>query len=93
MDIIEADYAYVCAVRNLPHASGRICSGPAPLKCLGCAARTYTADDAGNAILGRSDAPVRWRNRLRGTGKGLVAVSSILFGRPLVHRHLGGVHS
>jgi glycosyltransferase involved in cell wall biosynthesis len=34
------DYAYSCATRTLLH-KGRPCSGPALLKCMGCAAREY----------------------------------------------------
>jgi glycosyltransferase involved in cell wall biosynthesis len=34
------DYAYVCPKRTLIHR-GEICSGPAPVKCLGCAGQFY----------------------------------------------------
>lgn len=87
------DYGYVCAVRNLLHYRGAVCSGPAPLKCLRCAAFTYTQDDAGNAVLGRVDAPVGARNRLRGIGKSVTAVGGIYLGRALLRANLAGVHS
>jgi glycosyltransferase involved in cell wall biosynthesis len=87
------DYGYVCAVRNFLHYRGAVCSGPAPLKCLRCAAFTYTQDDAGNAVLGRVDAPVTIRHRLRGIGKSMVGVGGILIGKALLRAHLRGLHS
>jgi glycosyltransferase involved in cell wall biosynthesis len=87
------DYGYVCAVRNYLHFRGSVCSGPAPLKCLRCAAFTYTQDDAGNSVLGRVDAPIRTRHRIRGVGKAIVAVGGIYLGRVLLRRNLGGIHS
>ena len=87
------DYGYVCAVRNLLHYRGSVCSGPAPLKCLRCAAFTYTQDDAGNSVLGRVDAPVGTFNRVRGIGKAITAVGGIYLGGPLLRSNLAGVHS
>jgi glycosyltransferase involved in cell wall biosynthesis len=87
------DYGNVCAVRDFLHYKGSVCSGPAPLKCLRCAAHTYTQDDAGNSIVGRRDARVATSHRIRGSGKAVVAVGSILLGRPLLLRHLRGMHS
>jgi glycosyltransferase involved in cell wall biosynthesis len=87
------DYGYVCAVRNLLHYRGSVCSGPAPLKCLRCAAFTYTQDDAGNAVLGRVDAPVGVFNRIRGLGKSVTAVAGIALGGALLRANLVGVHS
>jgi glycosyltransferase involved in cell wall biosynthesis len=87
------DYGYVCAVRNFLYFRGAVCSGPAPLKCLQCAAFTYTQDDAGNAVLGRVDAPVTSRHRIRGIGKSMVAVGGILIGKTLLGAHLRGLHS
>lgn len=91
--ISARDYGNVCAVRNFLYYRGYVCTGPAPLKCLRCAAVTYTQDDAGNAVLGRGDAPVGLRNRLRGFGKSLVAVAGIFLGRILLRANLRGVHS
>jgi glycosyltransferase involved in cell wall biosynthesis len=34
------DYGYTCALRTLLHG-GRVCDGPAPAKCLSCAAHSY----------------------------------------------------
>jgi glycosyltransferase involved in cell wall biosynthesis len=87
------DYGYVCAVRNLLHYRGSVCSGPAPLKCLRCAAFTYTQDDAGNAVLGRVDAPIATANRIRGIGKAMTAVAGIYLGGALLRANLVGVHS
>ena len=87
------DYGNVCAVRNLLYYRGSVCSGPAPLKCLRCAAFTYTQDDAGNSVLGRVDAPVMTRHRIRGIGKSMVAVGGIFVGRALLRANLRGVHS
>lgn len=91
--ISARDYGYVCAVRNFLYYRGSVCSGPAPLKCLRCAAFTYTEDDAGNAVLGRVDARVTTRHRIRGTGKSMVAVGGILVGKVLLRAHLRGLHS
>lgn len=87
------DYGNVCAVRNFLYYRGFVCTGPAPLKCLQCAAFTYTQDDAGNAVLGRVDAPVSMRHRIRGIGKAFVAVGGIFVGRILLRANLRGVHS
>jgi glycosyltransferase involved in cell wall biosynthesis len=87
------DYGYVCAVRNFLHYRGSVCSGPAPLKCLRCAAFTYTQDDAGNAVLGRMDAPIGTFNRVRGIGKAITAVAAIHVGGALLRANLVGVHS
>ena len=87
------DYGNVCAVRNFLYYRGFVCSGPAPLKCLRCAAFTYTQDDAGNSVLGRIDAPVTTRHRIRGIGKSMVAVWGILVGRALLRANLRGLHS
>jgi glycosyltransferase involved in cell wall biosynthesis len=87
------DYGNVCAVRNFLYYRGNICDGPAPLKCLRCAAFTYTQDDAGNSIMGRVDAPVRLVHRLRGGGKAAAAVLGILLSRPLLRAHLRGLHT
>jgi glycosyltransferase involved in cell wall biosynthesis len=87
------DYGNVCAVRDFLYFQGSVCAGPAPLKCLRCAAHTYTQDEAGNSIVGRRDARVRTIHRLRGIGKAMVAVGSIFLGRPLLLRRLRGLHS
>jgi glycosyltransferase involved in cell wall biosynthesis len=87
------DYGYVCAVRNFLYYRGSVCSGPAPLKCLQCAAFTYTQDEAGNAVQGRVDAPVTMLHRIRGAGKAITAVGGIFFGQPLLRANLRGVHS
>ena len=87
------DYGYVCAVRNFLHYRGSVCSGPAPLKCLRCAAFTYTQDDAGNAVLGSADAPIGTFNRVRGIGKAMTAVAAIHLGGALLRANLVGVHS
>jgi glycosyltransferase involved in cell wall biosynthesis len=49
--ISARDYGYSCATRTLLHA-GALCSGPAPAKCLGCAARAYGLPKAGVAVGG-----------------------------------------
>jgi glycosyltransferase involved in cell wall biosynthesis len=87
------DYGYICAVRNFLHYKGQVCSGPGLAKCLGCAAHTYTQDEAGNAVLGRGGAPVTARHRVRGAGKAIAAVGSIYLGWPLLTRRLRGLHS
>jgi glycosyltransferase involved in cell wall biosynthesis len=87
------DYGYVCAVRNYLHYQGAVCSGPAPLKCLRCAAFTYTADEAGNAVLGRSGGRVTAGHRLRGSAKALAAVGGTFLGRGLLRRRVAAIHS
>jgi glycosyltransferase involved in cell wall biosynthesis/GT2 family glycosyltransferase len=49
--ISARSYANICAVHNLVR-DGRICEGPAPLKCLGCSARTYGAAKGAAAAAG-----------------------------------------
>jgi len=39
--ISARDYAYGCATRTLVYYGEQPCTGPAPLKCLGCAANLY----------------------------------------------------
>lgn len=46
------DYGYACAVRSLLHEGRRLCSGPAPLKCLACAGKHYGATKAMAAVGG-----------------------------------------
>lgn len=46
------DYGLVCAKKNLMHLGTQLCSGPAPAKCLPCAARHYGAAKAAATILG-----------------------------------------
>lgn len=46
------DYGYACAVRSLLHEGRRLCSGPAPGKCLGCAAKHYGPAKAMAAVGG-----------------------------------------
>jgi glycosyltransferase involved in cell wall biosynthesis len=87
------DYGYFCAVRNFLHYRGSVCSGPGLLKCLMCAAYTYTQDDAGNAVLGGQDAQVTDRHRIRGIAKGSFAVGSIYAGKGLLRHNLRGLHS
>jgi glycosyltransferase involved in cell wall biosynthesis len=87
------DYGSFCSVRNLLYYRGTICTGPAPLKCARCAAFTYAQDEAGNAVLGRRDASVTDRHRLRGAGKSLAAVTAVLGGRRLLARRLDGLHA
>jgi len=91
--ISARDYGNVCAVRNFLYYRGYVCSGPGLLKCLQCAAVTYTQDDAGNALYGRGDAPVTWRHRTRGFAKALAAVGGIRLGNVVMRRHLRGVHT
>jgi glycosyltransferase involved in cell wall biosynthesis len=45
------DYGYSCAIRTLLR-NGRVCDGPAPLKCLGCAAQSYGLPKAAVATAG-----------------------------------------
>jgi glycosyltransferase involved in cell wall biosynthesis len=80
-------------VRNFLYYRGFVCTGPAPLKCLQCAAFTYTQDDAGNAVLGRMDVPIRTKNRIRGMGKSVAAVTGTFLGRRLLRANLRGLHS
>jgi glycosyltransferase involved in cell wall biosynthesis len=49
--ITARDYAYSCANRTLMR-DGQVCSGPAPLKCLGCAGRHYGRPKGWIAALG-----------------------------------------
>ncbi|MDH2379908.1 glycosyltransferase family 4 protein [Bradyrhizobium sp. CER78] len=46
------DYGLVCAKKNLMHLGARLCSGPAPAKCLPCAARHYGAAKATATTVG-----------------------------------------
>jgi glycosyltransferase involved in cell wall biosynthesis len=87
------DYGNVCAVRDFLYFRGSVCDGPAPLKCLRCAAHTYTQDEAGNSVVGRRDERVGAGHRIRGLGKATVAVGSIFLGRRVLLRRLGGLHS
>ena len=50
--ISARDYGYSCAVRSLLYHGRSICSGPAPTKCLGCAASTYGLPKAVSAVTG-----------------------------------------
>jgi glycosyltransferase involved in cell wall biosynthesis len=45
------DYGYSCAIRTMLHR-GQICDGPAPRKCLECAAPTYGLPKALGAVAG-----------------------------------------
>src|SRR5689334_17114001 len=45
------DYGYTCALRTLLHDGG-VCDGPAPAKCLGCAARSYGLPKSMAAVAG-----------------------------------------
>src|SRR5689334_7950685 len=45
------DYGYTCALRTLLHA-GDVCDGPAPAKCLRCAARSYGLPKSAAAVGG-----------------------------------------
>jgi len=46
------DYGYSCAVRTLMHMGERVCDGPAPAKCLQCAADRYGWPKAIGAVGG-----------------------------------------
>jgi glycosyltransferase involved in cell wall biosynthesis len=46
------DYGNFCAVRTLLHRRREPCSGPAPGKCLGCAAQHYGAAKGAAAVAG-----------------------------------------
>ncbi|MER9201714.1 glycosyltransferase family 4 protein [Mesorhizobium sp. M0145] len=46
------DYGLVCAKKNFMHLGARLCSGPAPAKCLPCAAGHYGAVKAVATTLG-----------------------------------------
>lgn len=46
------DYGYACAVRSLLQEGRRLCSGPSPGKCLGCAAKHYGPAKAMAAVGG-----------------------------------------
>ena len=87
------DYAYVCAVRTYLHVSGVVCSGPGLTKCLSCATQTYVLDEAGDLVSARRGLPVHPRHRVRGFVKGVVAVSSVWLGRPILRGPLRGLHS
>ena len=45
------DYGYTCAVRTLLY-HGQICAGPAPVKCIECASRSYGLPKALAAVAG-----------------------------------------
>jgi glycosyltransferase involved in cell wall biosynthesis len=45
------DYGYTCALRTLLHG-GEVCDGPAPAKCLACAARSYGLPKSAAAVGG-----------------------------------------
>jgi glycosyltransferase involved in cell wall biosynthesis len=46
------DYGYTCAIRTMLYKGREICSGPAPRKCLDCAALTYGQVKAAAAVTG-----------------------------------------
>ena len=51
------DYGLICAKKNFVHLGTQLCDGPAPAKCLHCAARHYgaakaTATTLGNLVTG-----------------------------------------
>lgn len=50
--ISARDYAYSCATRTLVQNGTQICSGPAPRKCLECAAHLYGAPKGYMAVAG-----------------------------------------
>lgn len=50
--ISARDYAYSCATRTLVQNGAHICSGPAPRKCLQCAARLYGTPKGYLAVAG-----------------------------------------
>jgi glycosyltransferase involved in cell wall biosynthesis len=87
------DYAYICAVRTYLHVSGSVCSGPGLRKCLSCATQTHVLDEAGDSVSARRGLPINFRHRARGAAKGLVAVSSVWLGKPLLLGPLRGLHS
>lgn len=87
------DYAPVCPIRTYLHVSGQVCSGPGLRKCLGCAATTYTLDEAGDAVLGDGDRPIHVRHRIKGAGKGIFATAAVAAGRPLLLGPLVGLHA
>jgi glycosyltransferase involved in cell wall biosynthesis len=45
------DYGYTCALRTLLH-DGNVCDGPAPAKCLSCAAQSYGLPKSVAAVAG-----------------------------------------
>ncbi len=45
------DYGYTCALRTLLH-NGNVCDGPAPAKCLNCAAQSYGLPKSAAAVAG-----------------------------------------
>ncbi len=45
------DYGYTCALRTLLH-DGKVCEGPAPAKCLSCAAQSYGLPKSAAAVAG-----------------------------------------
>ncbi len=45
------DYGYTCALRTLLH-DGKVCDGPAPTKCLSCAAQSYGLPKSAAAVAG-----------------------------------------
>lgn len=87
------DYGQICAIRTLAYHRGGICTGPGLLKCLACAGRTYTADEAGASVLGGPMPRTTARQRLRGAGKALAAVISVVLGRPWLARRVAGLHA
>lgn len=93
MVLSARDYGSICAVRNLLHVSGALCSGPAPLKCLACASATYATEAAGNAVQGRSGQPIGLRHRLLGGAKGIAAVGGVYLGQPLLRHGLRELHA
>lgn len=83
--ISARDYGAVCGVRNYLYYQGRVCSGPAPAKCLRCTTVTYTREalEQGAGL----------KPRLGGAAKGLAATAGTFLGRPLLRRRLLGLHS
>jgi glycosyltransferase involved in cell wall biosynthesis len=76
------DYGYSCPTRNLLEDGRRISSGPAPLKCLRCAARQYGPAKAMAAVGG----VFAGRPLLRRTVRGVHSVSR--FVETIVRRDL-----
>lgn len=60
------DYAYSCATRTLVRNGEQLCSGPAPVKCLACAAQHYGMPKGWLAVLGVYTGRILLRRKLRG---------------------------
>jgi glycosyltransferase involved in cell wall biosynthesis len=85
--ISTRDYGYGCPTRTLVYRDGSICSGPALLKCLGCADKLYGTSKGWTATWG----VLLGRYLLRRKVRGIHAISA--YTQQITRRDLLGEHA